>query len=101
MTNLRLLMTTAGLNVPADSQPLPCGERMGAFDARCQAPKIQLVAALKTSGDESASKTSPALPPTRRAKRIKQDITCWGKPTENSARTRRPNANSNGLRSFR
>src|SRR2546425_12991047 len=66
-------MTTAGLNVPADSQPLPCGERMGAFDARCQAPKIQLVtAALKTSGDESASKTSPALPPTRRAKRIKQ-----------------------------
>src|SRR3989441_5168266 len=66
-------MTTAGLNVPADSQPLPCGERMGAFDARCQSPKIQLVtAALKTSGDESASKTSPALPPTRRAKRIKQ-----------------------------
>src|SRR5229473_2514350 len=72
MTNLPLLMTTAGLNVPADSQPLPCGERMGAFDARCQAPKNQLVAALRTSGDEGASKTSPALPPTRRAKRIKQ-----------------------------
>src|SRR5271157_1476829 len=38
MTILPSCRTTAGLNVPADSQPLPCGESMGVSEARRHDP---------------------------------------------------------------
>src|ERR1700682_322163 len=39
MTILPLCRTVAGLNVPADSQVMPWGERRGSFEARVQGPK--------------------------------------------------------------
>src|SRR6266571_5521489 len=44
MTNLPKANVTAGLNVPADSQVVPWGERMGSFEARVHAPKGRSVA---------------------------------------------------------
>src|SRR6266699_3430104 len=44
MTNLPKANVTAGLNVPADSQVVPWGERMGSSDARVHAWKGRSVA---------------------------------------------------------
>src|SRR6266487_1173908 len=44
MTNLPKANVTAGLNVPADSQVVPWGERMGSLDARVHAWKGRSVA---------------------------------------------------------
>src|SRR5438128_4267457 len=44
MTNLPKANVTAGLNVPADSQVAPWGERMGSLEARVHAPKGRSVA---------------------------------------------------------
>src|ERR1700737_1417282 len=39
MTNLPSFFTTAGLKVPADSNPLPSGETMGSGESRVHFPK--------------------------------------------------------------
>src|SRR5207249_5407222 len=39
MTNLPCTFTTAGLNVPADSKPFPCGDSIGSEDSRLQGLK--------------------------------------------------------------
>src|SRR5258708_32717163 len=46
---------TAGLNVPADSQLLPCGERMGSCDARFHAPKGRSVAGAAKASEAARS----------------------------------------------
>src|SRR5882672_8594623 len=55
MMNFPLRRTTAGLNVPADSQVVPCGERIGSFDARFQAPKGRSVAGAANVSDAARS----------------------------------------------
>src|SRR5229473_8049061 len=49
---------TAGLNVPADSQLLPCGERMGRFDARFHAPKGRSVAGAAKASEAARSNST-------------------------------------------
>src|SRR5205823_5378522 len=39
MMNLPFAFTTAGLNVPADSKPIPCGDSSGSKDSRLQGLK--------------------------------------------------------------
>src|SRR6266850_825691 len=55
MMNFPLRRTTAGLNVPADSQLVPCGERIGSFVARFQAPKGRSVAGAANASDAARS----------------------------------------------
>src|SRR5882762_5529287 len=55
MMNFPLRRTTAGLNVPADSQAVPCGERIGSFVARFQAPKGRSVAGAANARDAARS----------------------------------------------
>src|ERR1700687_5895409 len=66
MTILPLWRTVAGLNVPADSQVAPWGERMGSFEARVHAPKGRSVA--------GAAKASE---PARRAIDITNRVFQW------------------------
>src|SRR6266851_1347013 len=49
---------TAGLNVPADSHPVPCGERMGSFDARFHAPKGRSVAGAAKASEAARSNST-------------------------------------------
>src|ERR1700676_2047897 len=49
---------TAGLNVPADSQPAPSGERIGASDARRQDPNGHFSAAVPATAARSNSVTA-------------------------------------------
>src|SRR6266404_2274090 len=58
MTILPLWMTVAGLNVPADSQVVPCGERMGSSEARFQAPKGRSVAGAANASDAARSNST-------------------------------------------
>src|SRR6266849_4863673 len=46
---------TAGVNVPADSHVLPCGERMGSFEARVHAPKGRSVAGAAKASEAARS----------------------------------------------
>src|SRR6266850_1305118 len=55
MMNFPLRRTTAGLNVPADSQVVPCGERIGWFEARVHAPKGKSVAGTANASDAARS----------------------------------------------
>src|SRR6266404_121752 len=62
MMNFPLRRTTAGLNVPADSQVVPCGERTGSFEAWVHAPKGRSVAgAAKASVAARSNSTMRAL----------------------------------------
>src|SRR6267378_5750119 len=58
MMNFPLRRTTAGLNVPADSQVVPCGERMGSFVARFQAPKGRSVAGAAKANEVARSNST-------------------------------------------
>src|SRR6266404_3061808 len=58
MTNFPLRRTTAGLNVPADSQVVPCGERIGSFVARFHTPKGKSVAGAANASDAARSNST-------------------------------------------
>src|SRR6266478_611857 len=49
---------TAGLNVPADSHVVPCGERIGWFEARVHAPKGRSVAGAAKASDAARSNST-------------------------------------------
>src|SRR5216684_4781874 len=58
MTNLPKANVTAGLNVPADSQVVPCGERIGSFEARVHAPKGRSVSGAANASDAARSNST-------------------------------------------
>src|SRR6266436_6156802 len=58
MMNFPLRRTTAGLNVPADSQVVPCGERIGSFVARFHTPKGKSVAGAANASDAARSNST-------------------------------------------
>src|SRR5438046_7746046 len=78
MMNLPSSNKTAGLNVPADSQPKPCGERMGPSDARDHEPKGRLTVAAEPS---KASNNRPA--PTFRLIGISDGRDAWERTQRN------------------
>src|ERR1700682_6103483 len=77
MTILPLWRTVAGLNVPADSQVAPWGERMGSFEARVQGPK-----------GRSTACPAKASEPARRAIDITNRVFLWSMVND-SQRNRR------------
>src|SRR5579859_725534 len=56
ITNLSsAVFTTAGLKVPADSQPAPCGETIGVSEARRHAPNGKFAAGAAKTSDAAQS----------------------------------------------
>src|SRR5258708_3044547 len=55
LASLARKSVTAGLNVPADSQTVPCGDRMGLFDALFQTPKGRCVAGAAKASEAARS----------------------------------------------
>src|SRR6266849_3625568 len=66
MTNLPWWKTTAGLNVPADSHPSPCGETIGSIETRCHPVKTRSAFCARTRREQN-SRASPAF---RRMRRV-------------------------------
>src|SRR6266852_2987446 len=61
MTILPLWSTVAGLNVPADSQVAPWGERMGVSDARRHSPKGRSAVCAAKAREAASNNTSRTI----------------------------------------
>src|SRR6266542_5181832 len=66
MTNLPSWVTTAGLNVPEDSQESPRGVMMGPSEARCHALKGALPLARSSNTEPISTSTKNRLRPVKR-----------------------------------
>src|SRR6476660_2052592 len=63
MTNLPSFLMTAGLNVPADSKPSPCGATIGSGESRFNSPKgrVNWAAAVVAIAATARNETTQAL----------------------------------------